>query len=380
MRQPGLLDGLRAACAPRSGWSAAAPSPPTIIGTVPRSAPARRPVVRAALAATAVVVLSAGMLAACSPSAEDQRDQTIAAASSESATFTLSAEADVVVTEDVAIATAPGVGMLVDVCRAEGATELRPAVLAVHGGSWARGDKAHPHWRTICSWLAGEGFVGVSVNYRLAPEHPFPAGADDLAAAVAWAQSDAAGAFGIDPERTALLGGSAGGNLSALVALEAAAGEGRSGIDPLDAVITLSSPLDLTVGSATSPTFEQSMLDYLDCAARDCERATDASPQTLVGEDAPPFLIVHGTREQLIPVQQATAFIGALAAAGSPATRELIDSEAHSIGLLDDALAGRLAEWLRGMLVPAPAVEALDETPLAASQPGGAGAAAVALD
>lgn len=347
---------------------------------MPRSTPARRSVARAALAATAVVVLSGGMLAACSPSAEDRRDQTIAAASSESATFTLSAPADVLVSEDVPTAMVPGAGMPVDVCRAEGATEPRPAVLAVHGGSWARGDKAHPHWRTICSWLAGEGFVGVSVNYRLAPEHPFPAGADDVAAAVAWAQSDAAEAYGIDPERTALLGGSAGGNLSALVALEAAAGEGRAGADPLDAVITLSSPLDLTVGSATSPTFEQSMLDYLDCAARDCERAAAASPQMLVGEDAPSFLVVHGMREQLIPVQQATAFIGALAAAGTPATRELIDSEAHSIGLLDDALAGRLADWLRGMLVPAPAVEALDESPLAAPLPGGTGSVAGALD
>ncbi len=330
-----------------------------------RTAPSRRSVARAALAATAVVALGIGMLTACSPSADDRRDQTIAAASSESATFTLSAPADVLVSEDVPTAMAPGAGMPVDVCRAEGATELRPAVLAVHGGSWARGDKAHPHWRTICSWLAGEGFVGVSVNYRLAPEHPFPAGADDVAAAVAWAQSPAAEAYGIDPDRTALLGGSAGGNLSALVALEAAAGAGRTGAEPVDAVVTLSSPLDLTVGAVTSPTFEQSMLDYLDCAARDCERAAAASPQTLVAEGAPPFLVVHGMREQLIPVQQATAFIGALAGAGAPPERELIDSEAHSIGLLDDRLAARIADWLRGMLVPAPAVEALDEAPLA---------------
>jgi len=326
-------------------------------------APVRRPVARAAVAATALVALLGGMLGGCALSAEDRAEQTIAAASSESATFTLAAPADVIVTEDVPVGPLSA-GRSVDICRAEGSAEPRPAVLAVHGGSWARGDKAHPNWRTVCAWLAGEGFVGVSVNYRLAPEHPFPAGADDVATAAAWAQSPAAEGYGIDPDRTALLGGSAGGNLAALVALEAAAGSGsaRGGLAPIDAVVTLSSPLDLAADAATSPTFEQSMLDYLNCTDRaSCPAAAAASPQTFVTGSAPHILVVHGMREQLIPVQQAEAFISALQIADAPVTAELIDSEAHSIGLLDVRLADRIAEWLRSVLVPAPVVEALDD-------------------
>jgi len=333
--------------------------------TVLDLSPARRSVARNALAATALAALLSGMLGGCALIAEERAEQAIAASSSESATFTLTAPADVTVTEDVPVGPLVA-GRSVDICRTQGSTEARPAVLAVHGGSWARGDKSHPHWRTICEWLAGEGFVGVSVNYRLAPEHPFPAGADDVAAAAAWAQSPAAEGYGIDPVRTALLGGSAGGNLSALVALEAA-GDGeaaRAGLTAVDAVVTLSSPLDLSPGAATSATFEQSMLDYLNCTDRnDCEAATTASPQTLVTSDAPPFLVVHGTREALIPVQQADAFIAALTTADVPLAVELLDSEAHSIGLLDVRLADRIADWLRSVLVPASAVEALDGEP-----------------
>ena len=61
-----------------------------------------------------------------------------------------------------------------------------PAVVSIHGGSWARGDKANADWRNVCMWLASEGFVAASVNYRLVPDARFPAAIDDVALAVEW--------------------------------------------------------------------------------------------------------------------------------------------------------------------------------------------------
>lgn len=315
-------------------------------------------------AAATVGALAIGLLAGCGATEQEAaREQAIAAAAPESAVFPLSVQPEAEVTEDVPIAAfGAGEGVTVDVCRpADGSTGrpssdgARPAVLAVHGGSWARGDKAHPTWRTICQWLASSGFVGVSVNYRLAPAHPYPAAADDVTAAIAWAQdSSVAAEHGIDPESIALLGGSAGGNLVSLVGLRSVASDRT---ETVDAVVTLSAPLDLTVGSAANPVFEPSTLDYLDCADRaECPAAIEASPQFAIVRGGPDFLVVHGTEEELIPVGQATPFALALREAGIGVELALIESSAHSVGLLDDALAERIAAFLHERLQPSTAL------------------------
>ena len=92
-------------------------------------------------------------------------------------------------------------------------------VLFYHGGSWIYGDLDcfDNMMRSIC---AGSGAAMLSVGYRLAPEHPFPAGLDDCHDALLWAAGNAA-PLGIDPSRIAVMGDSAGGNLAAAVTLRA---------------------------------------------------------------------------------------------------------------------------------------------------------------
>lgn len=108
---------------------------------------------------------------------------------------------------------APGAGSAAE------ATRAIPALVNIHGGGMIVGHRSWEHAR-IADLVAELGVVGVNVEYRLAPEHPFPAGVEDNYAAVAWVSANAA-ALGVDPERIVVMGGSAGGGFSAAVALMA---------------------------------------------------------------------------------------------------------------------------------------------------------------
>ena len=232
----------------------------------------------------------------------------------------------------------------------------RPAVVSIHGGSWARGDKANADWRNVCLWLASEGFVAASVNYRLVPDARFPAAIDDVALAVEWLRApEQAERFGIDPAWIGAFGGSAGGNLAALL--------GTSGEGDLDegsrvaAVAELSGPMGLTaaeLGADGASTWLQSIVgDYLGCtpgaAAEECPQSTDASPASRIDPSDPPFFIGHAEHE-VVPAGQSTRFAAALAAAGVPVEVAVVPGDLHSIGILDEALRARVAAFLHAHL------------------------------
>ena len=104
-----------------------------------------------------------------------------------------------------------------------------PVLLYVHGGGFIQGDKGGPDapfYNNIGAWAASEGMIGATITYRLAPDHPWPAGAEDLAAAIAWLRANVAERGG-DPARIFISGQSAGAaHVASYVALDHLHGDG----------------------------------------------------------------------------------------------------------------------------------------------------------
>ncbi len=261
---------------------------------------------------------------------------------------------DLVLTENVTYGTRPDGSLLtLDVCspahsgyEPEGAG--RAAVGSIHGGSWSRGDKANDDWRRVCEWLASEGFVAYSVNYRLAPDNVFPAAIDDVELAVKWMREPTnVGRFGIDPARIGALGGSAGGNLASLL--------GTRGMGALDsgsrvaAVAELSAPIDLrrsaVLNDGGNSVLQSIVVAYLGCQEWAlCPQAANASPSHFLDKSDPPFFIGHSDAE-FIPLAQAQHFVDGLDAAGIPVEFAIVPGGMHSIGILDAALRERIASF-----------------------------------
>lgn len=183
--------------------------------------------------------------------------------------------------------------------------------------------------------MADAGNVVVNLNYRLAPEHVFPAAIEDVQAAVQWTR-DNAETYGIDPDRIGALGGSAGGNLAQLL--------GTSGNGPTTAgarvtsVISLSGLAELTeaglrIGEPDADQIQR-VLDYLGCPAiTECPQAEAASPITHVDPSDPPFLLAHSEDENL-PVEQAQVMADALTEAGASPEVRIRPGTAHATRLL----------------------------------------------
>ena len=141
--------------------------------------------------------------------------------------------------------TGPGGPLILRIYRGAGtqAGDRLPCLVYLHGGGWVIGN-LESHDR-LCRWLANSaGICVVAVDYRLAPEHPFPAALDDAAAALDWVASHA-GELAIAPDRIGVGGDSAGGNLAAVLALMARDGAAP----PLVHQALLYPVVDLTAGS-----------------------------------------------------------------------------------------------------------------------------------
>jgi acetyl esterase/lipase len=218
-----------------------------------------------------------------------------------------------------------------------------PAVVAVHGGAWRGGSKSD-YGRSLAE-LARHGLVVVSVDYRLArPGVPsWPGNLDDVRAALAWVRHSAA-RFSIDPGRVALMGASAGGHLALLAGFDPDPGGpvtggtiSRSTSDEpmrIAAVVDFYGPTDLPALAGTAPTAARAAALMLGGKGGDVpQRYHEASPLNLVWPGLPPVLILHGSDDRLVPLDQSRALDAALAQAGVPHRLIVVEGARHGFGL-----------------------------------------------
>lgn len=210
---------------------------------------------------------------------------------------------------------AGGVRLRLDVYRPRVRPAACPVVLHVHGGAWMVGSK-DDQGKPLAYRLAAHGWVVVSANYRLSPRFTWPDHIVDVKAALKWIREHGA-EYGADPEFIAITGGSAGGHLSALAALtpnDPAFQPGFEGADttvqacvPFYGVYDFTDRKGIWRGSLLRRMLERAVVKKRYSEAP--EVFEEASPMSRVHEGAPPFFVIHGTRDTLVPVREARLFV-----------------------------------------------------------------------
>jgi acetyl esterase/lipase len=192
-----------------------------------------------------------------------------------------------------------------------------PVLLQVPGGAWMVGSKRQQAY-PLMSHLAELGWVCLAINYRLSPRSTWPDHIVDVKRALAWTKEHIA-EYGGDPDWIAITGGSAGGHLSALAALTANDPAFQPGFESADTSVRAAVPFygnyDFTGNdSVIHPLLVPTLAKYVFKLRRPeiIEAFRAASPITYVSADAPPFFVLHGTNDSLIPVEQARAFTARL--------------------------------------------------------------------
>ncbi len=207
-----------------------------------------------------------------------------------------------------------------------------PVIVWVHGGAWLAGSKdgggpALPFVR--------RGYAVASINYRLSQHAKFPAQIEDCKAAIRWLRANAK-TYNLDPHHFAAWGASAGGHLVALLGTSGDVKDLEGSDGPLDqssrvqAVVDWFGPSDVTQigGSHDRPDSPEAKL--LGGPVRDnLEKAARANPITYVSKDDPPFLIMHGDQDRVVPFSQSELLLDALKKADVDATFKPINGAGH---------------------------------------------------
>jgi acetyl esterase/lipase len=188
-----------------------------------------------------------------------------------------------------------------------------PVLLQVPGGAWMIGGKRQQAY-PLMSHLAELGWVCVAINYRLSPRSTWPDHIVDVKRALAWTREHIA-EYGGDPNWIAITGGSAGGHLSSLAALTANDPQFQPGFEEADTSVQAAVPFygiyDFTVTEeSVHPLMIPMLAKHVFKLRRNETEAAfrAASPMTYLSADAPPFFVLHGGNDSLVPVPQARVF------------------------------------------------------------------------
>jgi len=250
----------------------------------------------------------------------------------------------IVATRDIEYANVDGTSLRLDIYTPkESAESKHPLIVWIHGGAWRAGDKRQcPAIRFV-----EKGYVVASVNYRLTNQAIFPAQIEDCKAAIRWLRANA-DEYQIDPKRVGVWGSSAGGHLVALLGtsgdVKDLSGDALGKADfssRVQAVCDFFGPTDLLQMDAhaletapfkhDAPDSPESML-VGGPIQENPEKVARANPITYVTPDDPPFLIVHGDQDRLVPIHQSQLLAEALEKAGVPHRFHRVEGAGHGFG------------------------------------------------
>lgn len=236
-----------------------------------------------------------------------------------------------------------------------------PVLLQVPGGAWMIGMR-RPQAYPMLSRLAEHGWICVSIGYRISPKHTWPDHIVDVKRAIAWVKENI-GEYGGDPESVYITGGSAGGHLTALAALTPNDPKWQPGFEHVDTSVAAAVPIygrydwftDTGSGRGEFVKILQKFIVKLPFATNR-QVYLDASPITLVHADAPPFFVLHGTDDSVIPVQEGRDFVAALQAVSKapviyaeiPHAQHAFDFFGSAHGHNTAAAVERFLNWVRG--------------------------------
>ena len=238
---------------------------------------------------------------------------------------------------NVTYAEVDGVALRLDVYRPRAAPAGCPTLLQIHGGAWILGSK-NEQGIPLMRHLASRGWVCVSANYRLSPRATFPDHLIDCKRAVQWIREHGA-EYGANPDFLVVTGGSAGGHLAALMALTANHPEYQPGFERADTSVSgcvaFYGVYDFT--NRSGAWLHKGLIRLLERRVMKVPLATareayeKASPMSCITATAPPFFVIHGTHDTMVPVAEARAFAhGLRATTGGPVVYAAIPGAQHA--------------------------------------------------
>lgn len=201
-----------------------------------------------------------------------------------------------------------------------------PAAILVHGGGWVAGDKRQ-YITYLFQPLSDANFAWFSINYRLAPSHKFPADAHDVEQAIRWVKNNAP-IYKVDTNRIALIGESAGGHLVSYV------GANHHPENNVAAVVSMYGIHDFITASIAWKPIPDEIMKLFGISSVDADSApilVKASPVIYINKDMPPYLLIHGSKDEDVPYQQSVEMCDKMKKAG--ASCELITVEGAPHGM-----------------------------------------------
>lgn len=236
--------------------------------------------------------------------------------------------------KDIVYSSPGGERLELDMARPNNAKGLSPAIVCIHGGGFRAGNRQHHD--QLCVQLAERGYVAVTVAYRLAPKHQYPAAVNDVKAAVRWLRANAV-KYGIDPDRIGATGDSAGGHLALFLGLtgdvksfDAADGGNSDQSSRVSCVVDVYGPSDFTKSYDKSVDAAEVLPLFLGGDLKTARhRHILASPLYWVTPHAAPTLAIHGTKDPYVAHEQAVWLIERLQAADVEAELLTLEGAGH---------------------------------------------------